>query len=561
MQVRQGPLALLILLSAACSTPARFPALTETPPLETEGEDSACPLVQWYGDADGDGYGGQRFTLEACSPPDGYVDNDTDCDDLDGATHPGAEEICGDGVDNDCSDAPEDDCLRLLSEGWPIRGTRPNEGGFISAARDIDGDGIDDIALGVPYSSNGDGQESDGAVAFFFGPHDRSRELSDAALTVVGSPGEKEVVGWAVLLPGDVDGDGIADLTLTATQYDASTGTNAGAVALFSGTTLLSSADSPLTLGLADSDGLWYGANRQVYFGATLTAADMDAEPSTLELISGAPWEDAERGVLYALRSGGGGSVTTAALATFTGETEGDRLGVEGTVAAGDLTGDGIADLAIGAYRHAEDSGSLYLCVGPFSGALVVSDCAARIDAVSAEDQLGRRVALAGDVDGDGLADLWAVSPNENRTAINDGVAYLLLGTPAQASRDTRVIEDVAHAWVQGLDTQDTLGRSIAEGTDIDRDGYADALLGAAQLGQIEQGVAILFYGPLEGAILAGAGDAVYTSADSTDLAGERVAFVHALTAAGQPGLLVDTPEDDQGASNAGATWLVPLTP
>ena len=55
----------------------------------------------FYGDSDGDGYGGTQYEIEACEAAPGYVATDDDCDDLDAASHPGASEIC-DGADNDC---------------------------------------------------------------------------------------------------------------------------------------------------------------------------------------------------------------------------------------------------------------------------------------------------------------------------------------------------------------------------------------------------------------------------------------------------------------------------
>jgi hypothetical protein len=55
----------------------------------------------WYGDADGDSYGGQQFTATACDAPQGYVDNSDDCNDVDSSTYPGATEVC-DEADNNC---------------------------------------------------------------------------------------------------------------------------------------------------------------------------------------------------------------------------------------------------------------------------------------------------------------------------------------------------------------------------------------------------------------------------------------------------------------------------
>ena len=61
-----------------------------------------------YGDADGDGVGGDSFVLLSCVPVSGYVDTNSDCNDVNPNTYPDAEEIC-DGEDNNCDGAIDED--------------------------------------------------------------------------------------------------------------------------------------------------------------------------------------------------------------------------------------------------------------------------------------------------------------------------------------------------------------------------------------------------------------------------------------------------------------------
>ena len=75
---------------------------------DCDGEVDEDVLYEWYADADGDTYGDLDSAYEVCDPPPGYVDNADDCDDTDGASYPGAEEVC-DEADNDCDGTVDED--------------------------------------------------------------------------------------------------------------------------------------------------------------------------------------------------------------------------------------------------------------------------------------------------------------------------------------------------------------------------------------------------------------------------------------------------------------------
>jgi len=64
--------------------------------------DEGVPPHTWYADADADAFGDPATSLTQCSPPAGYVVDNTDCDDGNASVHPGAPEVDGDGIDQDC---------------------------------------------------------------------------------------------------------------------------------------------------------------------------------------------------------------------------------------------------------------------------------------------------------------------------------------------------------------------------------------------------------------------------------------------------------------------------
>jgi hypothetical protein len=77
-------------------------------------DDDATDAIRFYGDADGDGHGGSRDTVLACTVPDGFTYAPDDCDDQDATAYPGAPETC-DRADDDCDGAIDEDAVDALS--------------------------------------------------------------------------------------------------------------------------------------------------------------------------------------------------------------------------------------------------------------------------------------------------------------------------------------------------------------------------------------------------------------------------------------------------------------
>ena len=105
-------------------------------------DDDATDATTWYGDSDGDGYGGTQFQEEACTAPVNFVATADDCNDLDPASHPGASEVC-DAADNDCDSTVD-------------------EGVELTFYADADGDGYGDAAQPTEACSQPPGHSSNG---------------------------------------------------------------------------------------------------------------------------------------------------------------------------------------------------------------------------------------------------------------------------------------------------------------------------------------------------------------------------------------------------------------
>lgn len=94
--------------------------LTYTFTFESEAASDVALVIEFVDDfsiqngidRDGDGYGDPSEAVKSvCVPPAGHVQNTSDCDDTNPAIHPGATELCGDAIDQNCNGLPDDTAL------------------------------------------------------------------------------------------------------------------------------------------------------------------------------------------------------------------------------------------------------------------------------------------------------------------------------------------------------------------------------------------------------------------------------------------------------------------
>ncbi len=125
--------------------------------------DAPCEKHTYYLDADGDGYGTDEYTIEECEPKDGYVAQNGDCNDNDADIHPGADENPNDGIDSNC-DGEAETTIRYIDadlDGYGSQEESAADGVFNNTdcddtnpainpgATEIAGNGIDENCDGV----------------------------------------------------------------------------------------------------------------------------------------------------------------------------------------------------------------------------------------------------------------------------------------------------------------------------------------------------------------------------------------------------------------------------
>ena len=206
-----------------------------------------------------------------------------------------------------------------------------------------------------------------------------------------------------------------------------------------------------------------------------------DSDPSTHP---GAPEPDV--GLLEDRACDGGGGSLARADFEFIGEDSDDAAGLSVST-AGDVDGDGLDDLFVGAYYN-DDGGSVAGKAYLILGSTLASSTSATIDLRNADfafigensgDYAGRIVSTAGDVDGDGLDDLFVGAFGNDDGGTDAGKAYLLRGSTLAASTSTTIDLSNADFAFIGENSSDYAGRSVSTAGDVDGDGLDDLIVGA----------------------------------------------------------------------------------
>lgn len=292
--------------------------------------------------------------------------------------------------------------------------------GAVLAKGDLDGDGVEDAILGCP------GADVDGRVFVMYGPlRGRNQSVLDAGAAISAAlPFENLGVSVAA---ADLNGDGRDDLVIGAPAAPINQ-TPPGRVYVFFGPVagvLPASAADVILEGVSITDRL----------GVSVAAGDSNGD-GTADLLMGADQANSASGAGKAYLHFGplqpGFRSVGSAGALFVGEAAEDQFG-KSLAYAGDCDADGFEDVLIGAWSQDGGAGRAYLFRGPHRGLRDAAAADFTLDGAAA-DWLGWSVAGVGDVDGNGLPDL-AVGAPAHPTSPSAGTVTVLRPVPPSLLR------------------------------------------------------------------------------------------------------------------------------
>jgi uncharacterized repeat protein (TIGR01451 family) len=391
----------------------------------------------------------------------------------------------------------------LTSPAWTVQGEQvlANLGWSVATAGDVNGDGFADVAVGA-YRFDA-GQTDEGRVFVY---HGTATGLGATAAWTAEADQAVASFGVAVSTAGDVNGDGFSDLLVGARQHDAGQADEGSAFVFLGSSTGLDLGGTRPTGTPASADWAAGGDQPGSWFGAAVAAAgDVNGDGHSDVLIGAPRFDDGEtdEGAAF-LFLGSATGLSVARAWTATGNQDSSDFGV--TVAgAGDVNGDGYADLVVGAddYTLLEIAeGQVFVYYGSATGPPAAASWTAR--GAQSVAGFGGSVSTLGDANGDGYADLVVGARLYDNGQIDEGATFVYHGGSTGFDAGGARTEGMpANAdWVAESDQAAAeFGSAVAAAGDVNGDGYADLVVGARMYdgGEADEGAAFAYFGSATG--------------------------------------------------------------
>jgi len=423
----------------------------------------------------------------------------------------------------------------------PVWTGADTDGFCVGTAGDVNGDGLSDILIGAPYTDFEDSTDT-GRVHVYYG---RAEDLPGFYPSEHMGPVAGAREGLAVSGAGDVNADGYDDVLVGAPEFDDGAD-HGGQVQLFYG-----SDDGP------DYANPWVRHGTQVHerMGAAVSGAgDVNGDGYADFLVGdpaydppGSPPDTTGRVDLYY----GSPSGPVGPVWTSTGSQDGESYGAA-VSGAGDVNGDGYADILIGApFFHdvSGDEGRAVLFLGSSAGPDAIPDWEAAGPAPGA--LFGWSLDGAGDMDADGFDEIAVGSPGFVNGFGTAGACYVFLGSASGPDAGP-------HLSVEGGAGDPRLGWSVSGGGDFDADGFADFVVGEPYYdgtGGADQGRVSLFLGgPLP---LASAPAKSFQGPSAGSLGGWSVSVAGDAEADGYTDIVFGSPSYDGTGTDKGLASLL----